>query len=464
VSVQQTVSPIDGRVLVERPLATPAALDRALTLAQRAWRDWRREPLEARMAAVARMLDHIEAHAPALAEELTWQMGRPLRASPGEIAGFLDRGRTMLRLAPEALAPIELPPKPGFTRSITRESLGVVLVLSPWNYPWLCTVNVLVPALIAGNTVLLKHSDQTPLVAERLTEAARAAGLPEGVLTHLHMGHDLVADAVRDSRVAHVAFTGSVPGGRAVHAAAGGTFKTVGLELGGKDAAYIRPDADLDFTVENVVDGAFFNSGQSCCAVERVFVHHDVFDEVADRVASLVRTYVLDDPTLPATTLGPVVRVRNAEAITAAVSAALADGARPLVAPHHFPAATERGLPYLAPTVLIDVSASMAIMREETFGPVIGLMPVAGDDAAIRLINDSPYGLTASVWSADADAAARIGAELDVGTVFLNRADALDPELAWVGVKDSGRGVTLSRLGYEPLTRPKSYHFRLRES
>jgi acyl-CoA reductase-like NAD-dependent aldehyde dehydrogenase len=458
--VQITRSPVDGRVLVERELATPAVLDRALIRAVRAQADWRRVPLAERAALVTAFVDAITAQAATLADELTWQMGRPARYAPGELRGFADRGHTMIRLAHTALADVVPTPKEGFTRFIRREPLGVLLVLAPWNYPWLTAVNAVVPALMAGNAVLLKHSDQTPLVAERMTEAALAAGLPEGVLQHIHITHELTAAAARDVRVAQVAFTGSVEGGRAVHEALGGTFKSVGLELGGKDPAYVRADADIDFAVENLVDGAFFNSGQSCCGIERIYVHRSQYASFVERFATLTEQYVLGDPTDPATTLGPVVRARNAAAIQAQIDQAVAQGARPLIDPAHFPEAAARGLPYLAPQVLIDVHHGMDVMREETFGPVVGIMPVDDDDAAVAHMNDSRYGLTASVWSADLDAAAALGDRLETGTVFLNRCDALDPELAWVGVKDSGRGCTLSAVGYESLTRPKSFHLR----
>lgn len=459
VELQRTCSPIDGRLIAERPLARPAALDRALQLASRAFAEWRKVPLDQRAALCTAWVDAISAREGELAEELTLQMGRPIRYSAGEIRGFATRGHAMIRQAPQALAPLRPPELAGFSRWIQREPLGPILVLAPWNYPWLTAVNTIVPALLAGNTVLLKHSDQTPLVAERLSEAAAAAGLPEGVFQHIHMSHELVASAVADPRVATVAFTGSVEGGRAVHRAAGGLFKSVGLELGGKDPGYVRADANLDHAVENLVDGAFFNSGQSCCGIERIYVHASRYDAFVEAAAALVRQYVLGDPLDPATTLGPVVRVRNAEQIQAQVDAAVAAGARALIDPSQFPA-TRRGLPYLAPQVLVDVDHSMAVMREETFGPVVGIMPVTDDDHAVRLMNDSRYGLTASIWTHDTEAAAALGQRLETGTVFLNRCDYLDPELAWVGVKDSGRGATLSPVGFESLTRPKSFHLR----
>jgi len=458
--IQRTISPVDGRVLVERPLATAAEVGVLLDRARPAFATWRRTPLPERLAAISAFVDAFVAGGEEAATEITWQMGRPVRYAPGEIRGFEDRARTMLRLAPEALADVVPPAKPGFERFIRREPLGVVLVLAPWNYPYLTAVNALVPALAAGNVVLLKHSDQTPLCAERLAAAAQAAGLPEGVFQAVHASHPTVAEVVADDRVDLVLFTGSVQGGQAVHRAAGGHLKAVGLELGGKDPAYVRPDAPFDFTVENLVDGAFFNSGQSCCGVERIYVHTDVYDRFVDACVAQVAAYRLGDPTDPETTLGPLVRGRNADLVRAHVADALAKGARALVDPKGFPAARDTG-PYLAPQVLVDVDHGMDVMVQETFGPVVGIARVRSDEEATRLMDDSPYGLTASVWTEDVAAARDLGAAVQTGTVFMNRCDYLDPELAWVGVKQSGRGCTLSRVGYEHLTRPKSFHLRV---
>ncbi|MFT5681130.1 MAG: acyl-CoA reductase-like NAD-dependent aldehyde dehydrogenase [Myxococcota bacterium] len=455
----QTLSPADGSVITERPWAEPDDLEAVLSAAVAAALDWRVTLLSERIPIVEAAMQWLEARQETLAEELTQQMGRPIRYSAGEIRGTADRARTMSALAPAALADITPPAKEGFTRFIRRVPLGVVLVLSPWNYPWLTAVNAIVPALLSGNVVILKHSDQTPLVAERFVEAFTAAGLPAGVFQFIHMDHDLTASAVADERVDFVAFTGSLAGGEAVHRAAGGSLKAMGLELGGKDPAYVRQDADLAFAIENVVDGAFFNSGQSCCAVERVYVHQDLFDEFVTGVVALVEQYTLGDPQDAATTLGPLVRPRNAAAVQAQIDAALAAGARQLVDTSRF--SCPNGA-YLPPQILVDVDHTMAIMTDETFGPVVGIMAVSGDAEAIALMNDSQFGLTASIWTGDEDAALAIGSALATGTVFMNRCDYLDPELAWVGVKGSGRGCTLSSVGFESLTRPKSFHLRSR--
>ncbi len=453
----QTLSPIDLSVVVERTLADERSVERTLARGARAFSSWRRRRLEERCRLVGAFVDAVLATTSLSAEELTLHMGRPCRYAEGELRGFEERARAMIALAPSALGEIELSPRPGLQRFIRRESLGLVLVLAPWNYPWLTAVNAVVPALLAGNVVLLKHSEQTPLVAERMAAAAIAAGLPEGTLQYIHTSHEVTARLLQDERIAHVCFTGSVEGGRAIAAAASSRFIGVGLELGGKDPAYVRSDADLDAAVELLVDGAFFNSGQSCCAVERIYVHRDVHERFVDAFVAATEGYQLGDPRAPETTLGPVVRPRSARFIQTQVDEAVAAGARPLVDPSRFEA-TARGAQYLPPQVLVDVDHSMRVMREETFGPVVGIMKVSDDEEALKWMNDSPYGLTASIWTRDERAALSLGDELCTGTVFMNRCDYLDPELAWVGVKNSGRGCTLSRVGFEQLSRPKSFY------
>jgi acyl-CoA reductase-like NAD-dependent aldehyde dehydrogenase len=458
--MQRTVTPVDGSTYVERPLATADEVARAVERACSAQAAWRRRSVEERAASLSAFVDAFVAERDGIAREITWQMGRPVRYSPSEVRGFEERARHMIAVAPQALADLQPEPKPGFRRFIRREPVGVVLVIAPWNYPYLTAVNAVVPALMAGNAVLLKHSHQTPLCAERMAGAAEAAGLPEGLLQAVHMSQATTAEAIRRLGVDHVAFTGSVSGGAAVEAAAAGRFIGVGLELGGKDPAYVRPDADLAFAVENLLDGAFFNSGQSCCGIERIYVHERLYGDFVERAAALTSTYVLGDPTDPDTTLGPMVRTSAAEFVRGQVAEAVRQGARALIDE----AAFERsrpGTPYLAPQILVQVDHGMRVMREETFGPVVGVMKVSSDEEAVRLMNDSDFGLTASVWTCDPEAAVAIGDELATGTVFMNRCDYLDPALAWTGVKNSGRGATLSVLGYEHLTRPKSFHLRV---
>ncbi len=461
-SLQRTISPVDGSVYVERELASDGVIEAALAKAVSAQSAWRQVPVSERAAICRRMAEWCVARADELGGELTRQMGRPIAQAPGEIRrGFHERASYLCGIAEEALGDIRVEPKEGFRRYVRREPLGVVLVIAPWNYPWLTSINAVVAALLAGNAVVLKMAAQTPLVAERYAQAFDAAGLPQGAFQFLHMDHEQVARVIGDSRVAFVAFTGSVGGGKAVERAAAGRFIGTGLELGGKDPAYVRADASLDAAVENLVDGAFFNSGQSCCAVERIYVQRKLYEPFVEAFAAMARLYRLGNPLDAQTTLGPMVRAAAAEQVRAQVAQAVAKGAWTLIDPGAFPAHRE-GTPYLAPQVLTRVDHRMEIMKEETFGPAVGIQPVESDEQAIELMNDSRYGLTASIWTSDEEAAASIGDRVETGTWFMNRCDYLDPALAWTGVKDSGRGCTLSRLGLEAFTRPKSFHLKLK--
>jgi acyl-CoA reductase-like NAD-dependent aldehyde dehydrogenase len=458
--IQKTFSPVDGSVYVERPIATDAQVQQTMENARQAQARWKRVALEQRIGIVHRFIDAFVARKEAIAEEITWQMGRPIGQSPGEVRGFEERARYMTSIAAISLADIDPGPKQGFRRFIRREPLGVVLVLAPWNYPYLTSVNAVVPALLAGNAVVLKHSNQTPLCAERFAECFQEADLPDGVFQFLHCSHDQSAEMIGSPLIDFVCFTGSVEGGHAVQKAASARFIGAGLELGGKDPAYVRADADMAHAIENLVDGAFFNSGQSCCGIERIYAHEKIYDEFVDGFVKLTRQYRLGNPLDAATNLGPMVRVRAAEYARRQVSEAIAGGAKSLVDAKAFPADRE-GTPYMAPQVLVEVDHTMRLMSEESFAPVIGIMKVKGDDEAIALMNDSRYGLTAAIWTSDMDAALSIGERVETGTWFMNRCDYLDPALAWTGVKDSGRGCTLSHIGYEQLTRPKSYHLRI---
>jgi acyl-CoA reductase-like NAD-dependent aldehyde dehydrogenase len=455
----RVISPVDGAVLTERPLADDQRIERTLARAHTAQKSWRAVPVVERAALLGRAVDAFVAKKDEIAAEITRQMGRPIRFTPSEVGGFEERARYMIEVAEAALADVGVGAKPGFTRFIRHVPLGTVLVIAPWNYPYLTAVNAVVPALMAGNAVILKPSAQTPLTADRIAEAFAAAGLPDGVFQHLDLSHEATSRLIASGAADFVSFTGSVRGGHAVQEAAAGRFLGIGLELGGKDPAYVRPDADLAHAVENLADGAFFNSGQSCCAIERIYVHRDVYDGFVEGLVELARGYRLDDPTEPATTLGPLVRPAAAEFVRGQIADAVAAGAKAHLPPASFPKDAP-GSTYMAPQVLTGVDHSMRIMTEETFGPAIAVMAVASDEEAIGLMNDSRYGLTAAIWTADFDAAIRIGDQIETGTWFMNRCDYLDPALAWTGVKDSGRGCSLSRLQYEHLTRPKSFHLR----
>ncbi len=457
--LQRTFSPVDGSLYVERPLQSLEELQQSVERSRRAQAGWRQVPVAERAALSQRFVEKFTEKRDEIALELTWQMGRPIRYTPGEVRGVAERATYMAEIAASVLADVDVGDKPGFLRFIRREPLGVVLVLAPWNYPYLTAVNAVVPALIAGNAVILKHSDQTPLCAERFAQALEAAGLPRDVFQVVHADHGAIGELIASGSVDFVAFTGSVAGGDAVQRAASVRRVGVGLELGGKDPAYVRADADFDSSVENLVDGAFFNSGQSCCAVERIYVAEPLFDRFVEAFVALTNQYKLGRPLDPDVTLGPLVRSGAADFVREQTREAVLQGARALIDPKRFPA-DEKGTPYLAPQVLVNVNHDMRVMNQESFGPVVGIASVPNDDAAVRSMNDSRYGLTASIWTADLDAAQKLGDRLATGTVFLNRCDYLDPALAWTGVKDSGRGCTLSRFGYDAFTRPKSFHFR----
>ncbi len=453
------VSPVDGSIYVERPLAKAGEIAAALAKAQDAQAAWRSTPLATRQALLTKAVDAFVAKRDAIAEEITWQMGRPISQGPGEVAGFEERARHMIKIAPGALDDLAVEPKDGFTRFIRRDPLGVVFVVAPWNFPYLTAVNSVVPALLAGNAVILKHSAQTPLCAERFAEAFAAAGLPEGVFQFLHLGHEDALKLIGSDGIDFVSFTGSVNAGRAVQTAGAKRFIGMGLELGGKDPAYVRPDVKLEHAIETLVDGAMFNSGQSCCGIERIYVHSDVYDDFVEGYAELVRGYRLGNPLETETNLGPMVKSSAADFVRGQTAEAVTQGARALIDSSIF-AMDQAGTPYLAPQVLSDVDHNMRVMTEESFGPVVGLMKVASDEEAIGLMNDSDFGLTASIWTRDEDAALDIGDRIETGTWFMNRCDYLDPALAWTGVKDSGRGCSLSQVGFEQLTRPKSFHLR----
>src|SRR5262249_7405427 len=451
------ISPVDGSVYAERQIASDAEIASAVSSARAALPEWRKVSGAERGRYRLAFLDALLAMNDDIAQELAWQMGRPIRYG-GEKGAAAERVRAMVALSEKALAPYTPPVKDGFRRYIAREPVGIVLVIAPWNYPYLTAINTIVPGLLAGNAIILKHAAQTLLVGERFAEAFRRAGLPKGLFHNLVMSHEQTEKLIGSGRIDHVNFTGSVPGGRAVERAVGGPFASVGLELGGKDPAYVRADAKLDHAVENLVDGSFYNSGQSCCGIERIYVDAKIYDDFVDGFAELTHKYVVGNPLDQATTLGPLVCGSSADIVRGQIEEAKRKGARALI---NMKVERDRsGSPYLAPEVLINVNHQMEVMREESFGPVVGIMKVRDDDEAVTLMNDSPYGLTASIWTRDADRAAELGVRIETGTVFMNRCDYLDPYLVWTGVKDTGRGAALSKYGFDALTQRKSFHLR----
>jgi acyl-CoA reductase-like NAD-dependent aldehyde dehydrogenase len=455
----KTISPIDDSVYLQRRLDGVEEIQAALNAAEDAQLTWAKVPLPKKQQLLLNAIEHLLSYKDEIAKEITHQIGRPISQSPFELNGLEERARYMIDIAPKALEPITPDGIDGFKRFIKREPLGIVAIIAPWNYPYLTSINGIVPALLAGNCVILKHSLQTPLVADRYLEAFDKAGLPKGVFQKLDLTHKDTENLISDARVNFVNFTGSVKGGHAIQKAISNKFISAGLELGGKDPAYVREDADINLSAESLVDGAFFNSGQSCCGIERIYVHENVYDAFVSKFSEISKNYKLGDPLEDITNIGPMVSKEAADFIRSEIKDAITKGASLIIDESRFPNSKE-GTPYLAPQALINVDHSMSLMTEENFGPVVGIMKVTNDEEAIKLMNDSEYGLTASIWSKDLETSEQLAEQVETGTVFVNRCDYLDPALAWTGVKNSGRGCTLSSIGFEHLTRPKSFHIK----
>ena len=451
------ISPIDSSIFAARPTLAKAEAAEAVARARAAQKIWVQRPLAERVALVRAGVQRLGEMNDEVVTELAWMMGRPVRYG-GEFRGVNERASYMADIAEAALAPLIVEDSDAFERRILRQPHGVVLVIAPWNYPYLTAINTVAPALIAGNTVMLKHATQTLLAGERMVRAFVDAGVPADVFQNLFLDHDTTSSLIADKAFDFINFTGSVGGGQTIERAAAGTFTPIGLELGGKDPGYVMADANVDAAVDVLIDGAMFNSGQCCCGIERIYVVDSLFDDFVEKAVRLVSGYRLGNPLDKETTLGPMANQRFADEARAQVTEAVEAGARALIDPKLFPA--DDGGTYLAPQILVGVDHTMRVMRDETFAPVVGIMKVEDDEEAIRLMNDSPFGLTASLWTRDTARAATIGARIETGTVFMNRADYLDPALCWTGCKSTGRGGALSVLGFHNLTRPKSYHLK----
>ena len=450
------ISPIDGSVFAERPCLTQNQAFASTARARAAQRDWAHRPLQDRIDLVRAGVAAIGAMNAEIVPELAHQMGRPIRYG-GEFGGFNERASYMADIAASALAPTEIEDSDSFRRLIKRVPHGVVLVVAPWNYPYMTAINTVAPALIAGNTVVLKHASQTLLVGERMAVAFQAVGIPEAVFQNVFLDHQTTSALIAANSFGFVNFTGSVGGGRAMEHAAAGTFTGLGLELGGKDPGYVMEDADLDAAVETLIDGAMFNSGQCCCGIERIYVSEALYEPFVAKAVEIVSGYTLGSPLDPDTTLGPMAHLRFADEVRAQTAEACAEGAKALIDPALFP---KDGGAYLMPQILTNVDHNMRAMRDESFGPLVGIMKVKNDAEAVALMNDSNFGLTAALWTQDYARAEAIADQIDTGTVFTNRCDYLDPALCWTGCKDTGRGGGLSQIGYHNLTRPKSYHMK----
>ena len=452
------VNPATGEVFRIVEPTSDEQLASILEKMRSAQQKWREVPVAERVEICRAFVKAFRAMRDSVALDITLQMGKPVSQAKREVDTMLDRAETMLRLAPAALRDEELAPKEGFRRFIRHEPLGIVLDIPAWNYPLLIAVNVVIPALLSGNAVLIKHARLTPLCGDAFVAAFRKTKLPPDLVASIHVSHSTVTRLIESRAVDFISFTGSVEGGREVYRDASRQLLDMGLELGGKDPALVCEDANFDFAVANLVDGAFYNAGQSCCAVERIYVMRPLFQKFLDAYVAAVEKYKLGDPREASTDMGPLAQAKTVGFIEYQIGQAVGSDAKVLTGGTRPPGAGN----FFQPTVLANVDHSMSVMTEESFGPVIGIMAVDTEEEGVRLMNDSRYGLTASIWTEDAARGEVLAARTAAGTVYVNRCDYLDPELAWVGIKDSGHGCTLSHLGFRYLTRPKSFHLRTR--
>ncbi|KAH6723279.1 putative succinate-semialdehyde dehydrogenase [Leptodontidium sp. MPI-SDFR-AT-0119] len=456
-----TISPTTNKPVLTRTGISAADLQLLPKVATEAFLSFRKTSLADRQAIVKKALKLLENKQDELAKELTEQMGRPIAYTAKEVTTAVKRGEYLLKISEDTLKDTDGEAEKGFKRFIRKVPVGPVLILFAWNYPYLILMNSLIPALLSGNSVILKPSPQTPTIVEHISSIFTEAGLPSNVIQYFHCGSPTTIEAiVRDPQIALVCFTGSVPGGLAVQKAAADRIVGVGLELGGKDPAYIRSDVDIAWAAEEIVDGAIFNSGQSCCSLERVYVDEKIHDEFVEAVQKVLAGYKLGDPFDKGTHVGPVISKRSKEAIEAHIKDALDKGAKDATPDNEsFKSPPPEGN-FVKPTLLTNVTHEMVVMTEETFGPVIPVMKVKNDSEAIKLMNDSEFGLTASIWTKDTAKGAELAEDVDAGTVFVNRCDFPSPDLAWTGWKNSGKGQTLSRFGFDQFVKLKSFHVK----
>lgn len=423
--------------------------------ATEAQRKWALTPLEKRLQVLTRFNEALSHERERLARTLTQETGKPITQARNEVSATVERVRYFIDNAARALEPETVVAEGDTRERITHEPLGVVANISAWNYPYFVGTNVFVPALLMGNAVLYKPSEFAVLTGDHIAALLTQAGLPPDVFTVVS-GGGAVGEALLSHPLAGVFFTGSYGTGLKVAAAAAPGLMKVQLELGGKDPVYVCEDVDVTKAAASLADGAFYNTGQSCCAVERIYVHHSIAKSFIARFVDTVRSFVVGDPTDESTYIGPLTRAAQLTVLDAQVRDAVAKGAQLQCGGTRL---TRKGF-YFAPTVLTDTTHAMQVMRDESFGPIIGLQSVQGDEEAVALMNDTAYGLTAGVFCGHETRAARILAQVNAGSAYWNCCDRVSPRLPWTGRKHSGMGSTLSMVGIRTFTQPKAWHLR----
>jgi acyl-CoA reductase-like NAD-dependent aldehyde dehydrogenase len=456
----QIRNPATDEVIADLPADTAATVGSKYQRARAGQPGWARTPLEERLAIIRRFKEALAVRKEALARTLTREMGKPITQSRNEIAAMGARLEFFLRetaavLGEEVVLRDGEPAKPTLEEIIRHEPLGVVANVSAWNYPYFVGSNVFVPALLTGNTVLYKPSEHATETGLRIAELLHESGVPQDAFVVV-VGGGEVGAAVVEQPVDGLFFTGSYATGKKIAEAVAGRFIKLQLELGGKDPTYVTDDAQVAAAAEGLADGAFYNTGQSCCSVERIYVHKAIAPAFIDAFVAAVRGFKVGDPNEDATYIGPLTRRPQLEVLEAQVKDALAKGARLLCGGERI----ARPGNYFEPTVLSYVTAEMRVMREESFGPIIGLQVVEDDDEAVRLMNDTEYGLTAGVYSRDRARAEAILARVDAGSVYWNCCDRVSPRLPWTGRRHSGIGSTLSSYGIRTFLQPKAFHLR----
>ena len=448
-------NPATGAMLAELPADDAASVAAKAARARAAQPSWAARPLAERRAAIAHFRERVVGELETLAQTLTAEVGKPIAQSRNELNGFLGRIDFFLAEVEASTVSEEVFADAGITERIGHDALGVVANISAWNYPYFVGGNVFVPALLTGNAVLYKPSEFATLTGQHIARLLHASGVPDDVFILL-VGSGAVGAALVEQQVDGVFFTGSAATGAKIAAAVGPRMIRLQLELGGKDPTYVAEDADPKAAAESLADGAMYNTGQSCCSVERIYVHERIHDAFVDAFLATVAGFKSGDPTKDDTYIGAITRAPQLEILEAQVADALAKGGMLRTGGHRTPGPGNG----FEPTVVTGANHDMLLMREESFGPVIGIQKVAGDDEAVALMNDTRYGLTAGVFTRDEARARRLLARVNAGSVYWNCCDRVSPRLPWSGHGDSGVGVTLSRYGIQAFTRPKAWHLR----